>query len=397
MEAERLERSSDEESSSPEEAAGHFTEFSQGRKYTLKNITADQEGPKRKIIIEENTEKRRGKTTKIKHTVYVVKCEPHFENVISVARRYNHFVWLRTNLMKQFPGVFVPPVPKKLAPNKNWSRSLMEERRIDLERFLNRLEESSILRQNKALLLFLTCPESLFKKKRKKWEKEMVIADGAMLKDLFINVYNSYSGTYTDTKLDEYINEFTVWRSNLEHVFKKASTLFQTLRKLAENMAKLSSSFSELVDCEPNLPRRDLPHRPKGSRDAFLGWENYHETEKETYRKLILRSLRWEMQDANVIKHLTRDLKELRAKAQSALEKVEKNPSEAGTEIEENLRSLADVNNCLVFHECEKVWMDLVSDHKERMNQFFKSTVSELPLDIAGETVVETLEEASDI
>ena len=63
---------------------------------------------------------------------------------MSVARRYNQFLWLREILIKQYPGVFVPPVPKKVT-FKNMQDERIEERRVDMERFLRRLQVRIIM------------------------------------------------------------------------------------------------------------------------------------------------------------------------------------------------------------------------------------------------------------
>ena len=72
----------------------------------------------------------------------------------SVRRRYNDFLWLRDLLVRAHPGLFVPPLPPKnlLLEGKN----TIEERPVDLTRFLQRLRASPIFGKHAALQMFLS-------------------------------------------------------------------------------------------------------------------------------------------------------------------------------------------------------------------------------------------------
>ena len=78
-----------------------------------------------------STEDRKGRVQK--HTVYIIECDPSPPGVITVARRYNDFKWLRSALLQQFPGLFVPPLPPANVIGR-FENSFIEERRQDLER-----------------------------------------------------------------------------------------------------------------------------------------------------------------------------------------------------------------------------------------------------------------------
>ena len=61
--------------------------------------------------------------------------DPSPPGVITVARRYNDFKWLRSILLKAFPGLFVPPLPPANVIGR-FENSFIEERRQDLERYI---------------------------------------------------------------------------------------------------------------------------------------------------------------------------------------------------------------------------------------------------------------------
>mmetsp|Transcript_9744 Transcript_9744/g.14176 ORF Transcript_9744/g.14176 Transcript_9744/m.14176 type:complete len:600 (+) Transcript_9744:142-1941(+) len=55
----------------------------------------------------------------------------------AVLRRYSDFVWLHERLSKERAGAILPPLPEKQAVSR-FSSSFIEERRVQLERFLRR-------------------------------------------------------------------------------------------------------------------------------------------------------------------------------------------------------------------------------------------------------------------
>jgi len=63
-----------------------------------------------------------------------------FRNTSSsaVLRRYSDFLWLYERLHKERPGSIVPPLPEKQAVSR-FSETFIEERRVNLERFLRRV------------------------------------------------------------------------------------------------------------------------------------------------------------------------------------------------------------------------------------------------------------------
>jgi len=108
------------------------------------------------------------KTKLSKWHVYIIECDPPYSGVINVARRYNDFKWLRSRLAIEFPGVFVPLLP----PTKIMGRfedEFVEERRYDLERFLQRIEEVKPFSESVSFRLFLSRPESTLAEGKKKY------------------------------------------------------------------------------------------------------------------------------------------------------------------------------------------------------------------------------------
>ena len=79
----------------------------------------------------------------------------------AVIRRYSDFVWLVEQLMKEFPGAIVPPIPEKQAVSR-FSPEFVEGRRRMLEQFLVRVSAHPELIDAKCLATFLSADDVAF-------------------------------------------------------------------------------------------------------------------------------------------------------------------------------------------------------------------------------------------
>ncbi|KAM9971697.1 hypothetical protein ACTFIW_011680 [Dictyostelium discoideum] len=79
---------------------------------------------------------------------------PDYKKEVSVNRRYSDFIWLRNALKETRKGCIIPQLPEKAVLN-NRNKDFLEQRRRDLEKFLNRVVESNSLAQSNEILTFL--------------------------------------------------------------------------------------------------------------------------------------------------------------------------------------------------------------------------------------------------
>lgn len=75
-----------------------------------------------------------------------------------MVRRYSDFSWLAGELVAQYPGIIVPPVPEKQAVGR-FSAEFIESRRRSLEKFLVRVLSHKELGQATVLVTFLQAAE----------------------------------------------------------------------------------------------------------------------------------------------------------------------------------------------------------------------------------------------
>ena len=73
---------------------------------------------------------------------------------IECSRRFQNFYDFRTMLINRFPGLYIPPVPKKTTTGKK-DEAVLRERKYFLDLFLKECCSLKYLAQSKELQIFL--------------------------------------------------------------------------------------------------------------------------------------------------------------------------------------------------------------------------------------------------
>ena len=74
----------------------------------------------------------------------------------SVLRRYSDFLWLYETLSLNNPGVVVPPTPEKNpSPFGRFDTNFVEQRRLALEKCVNKIANHPVLQKDGDLKIFL--------------------------------------------------------------------------------------------------------------------------------------------------------------------------------------------------------------------------------------------------
>ncbi|KAI9136958.1 putative sorting nexin-4 [Paraphysoderma sedebokerense] len=89
----------------------------------------------------------------------VVTKKPNSNQEVSARRRFTDFVWLHSQLAKEYPACIIPPLPDKhrmeYITGDRFSAEFVEKRRGSLARFLNRVVRHPVLQKSKELEVFL--------------------------------------------------------------------------------------------------------------------------------------------------------------------------------------------------------------------------------------------------
>lgn len=122
-----------------------------------------------------------------KYTIFKITTSPLG---IEVARRYNDFFWLRSNLLRDHPGLYVAPIDKKGGKKNKFEPGFLKKRMYYLQEFLNSISQHPELRESPYLEAFVTIPkESDFEKAKKDLDKIInpnhVINGGSINRKMF--------------------------------------------------------------------------------------------------------------------------------------------------------------------------------------------------------------------
>jgi hypothetical protein len=110
----------------------------------------EEDFPVRKLITLENPVSQGSYLTQ--HFVYPVSSSVGAK----MMRRFSHFTWLRDTLQRIFPGLFVPSLPPKQLPVNKFAKDIAEERKPELEDWLNRVLGMPILGECSEFKTFLS-------------------------------------------------------------------------------------------------------------------------------------------------------------------------------------------------------------------------------------------------
>jgi len=185
---------------------------------------------------------------------------PHsnFQRESTMFRRYNDFAWLHQQLEKHYPGLIIPPLPEKQVTGR-FTDQFIENRRSNLEKFLNRTACHPELLQSEDFRLFLEADDKQLKRRREIEKQSSRSSIGATFGALFESVQQfssslTQSTTVPKTPADLEFDEVSVYVDGLEGkmqvVYEKTQKLVKRNRDIAQTMREFSVGFAALADSE---------------------------------------------------------------------------------------------------------------------------------------------------
>lgn len=190
-----------------------------------------------------------------KHIKYTIE----LDNRDPVERRYSDFLWMRNQLQKLFPCVFIPPIPPK-KPMALWPTGYLDFRRRELERFLNRLVKKPFVCSSKPFLVFMCRPCDQLAEGQKNSGIEVARITRAWgtqtnrLKEAFPAVFTRSPPLDIETEIEgtrEYLKKMNAR-------MKAVLSAGEKLHAMATKMANLATEFSSAID----LARADEVYLP---------------------------------------------------------------------------------------------------------------------------------------
>jgi sorting nexin-1/2 len=213
-----------------------------------------------------------------KYTSYRVDVRPPADNAPSntpqdvflsnttysaVLRRYSDFLWLYERLHMERAGAIIPPIPEK-QPVGRFSPKFVEDRRVNLERFLRRVAVHPELHDAKCLDTFLRADDITFQA-AKNAKNEVILANSTAnllrappkqegLKRWFAEAKTSISGDLVKSPDDDLFDEINRYihglDSQMKNVSQQATGLVRKGKEIANGLFEFGLAFNLLGQSE---------------------------------------------------------------------------------------------------------------------------------------------------
>lgn len=207
------------------------------------------------------------------HIIYTITTKPKqandkFPNEVSITRRYKDFRWIYHQLQSNHLGRIIPPPPLKQTYIGRFNESFIENRRLSLEKMLNKIASIDYLSSDEDFIMFLTSEDFANEAK----ERERISGSGASTQnndsldnDKFLDttVDTSSSNGFMSsifsmsTKIDEPDEYFENKRhyietleTNLKNFYKSIELIINQRVDIVNIMEQIIITIEELSDLE---------------------------------------------------------------------------------------------------------------------------------------------------
>ncbi|KAI9145997.1 Vps5 C terminal like-domain-containing protein [Paraphysoderma sedebokerense] len=268
---------------------------------------------------------------------------PGFKNESIVNRRYSDFLWLFNRLVTKYPGVIVPPVPEKQSIGR-FQDDFVENRRLGLERFVNRIAHHPRLYNDDDFKLFL--------------ESDMLSADIGDKKEKggIMRVFgDAVSNTFMKIpEVDEWFEHRRIQLDQLESQLKVLLKSIEVVSKNRKDLAAALLNFGEsmmaLASIELNKPLSgklillgSLHGRAKNLQEKLASTDTIHlESTTEEYIRII-NSIKVAFNARAKAFHNVQNLEKELNKKKDNLEKLK---THQRSRMDKIMASEADINDC---------------------------------------------------
>ena len=350
-----------------------------------------------------DTEERKGKITK--YTVYIIESAVFGSSTQSVARRYNDFKWLYSMLGIEFIAIFIPSLP----PSNVFERfkdEIISQRRYDLERFLNRINESKILKASSLFELFLSeKDEQIFEEQKKIHNKQLKErSDYDILSVLMRNFqdldneeipehltgFNENNENEDDLYLLDIprVREFfTRCDERFTHLNKVCNHCFEIFSKICGELTVFNETLNGLYEAEynekPTLMINSCQER-FNIRDFMNNWKEFEDCQMNNFYKYFLLSLRYEHEDIKSILDsfkrydiIYNKYKKLKISLSKQKEKYpDKDYSDLENSLNETKNLLDLICKIILINQTPKLWNKKIENYNKAIQSYIENVTS---------------------
>ncbi|EJD47925.1 Vps5-domain-containing protein [Auricularia subglabra TFB-10046 SS5] len=181
------------------------------------------------------------------HIIYTVHTKTisklYRKSEFSVLRRYSDFLWLYETLSLNNPGVIVPPVPEK-HPFGRFEDTFVEQRRIGLNKCIQKIANHPLLGEDPDLKLFLESDNFALEVKHRKDERAGLLS--------------TIGSTLTGNKFYETDEWLEGRKSYLDGLEQQLRGLAKAIDIVSKEHAQVAGTILEFADAIAQLGASDL-------------------------------------------------------------------------------------------------------------------------------------------
>ena len=200
---------------------------------------------------------------------------PQFQfGQFSVTRRFRDFDWLHAQLGAKYPGAIVPPLPEKHATQVQTmkvsgigcSAEWLEERRAQLQRFLQRVAAHPQLHASLDLQMFLEASEETLEAHKESSKQGKPSTTYALLTDVKAGILSSYARSFSllsdapsnyvavaDVPCQQMGNYAATLEAQVTAVHKHSKRYIERHRALGASLGGFGTALSQLGVCEQEV------------------------------------------------------------------------------------------------------------------------------------------------
>jgi len=308
-----------------------------------------------------------------KYHVYKVTHSPTLPSVEGhVHRRFSEFEWLRSHLVRTFPGLFVPPLPPKKITGKD--TEFLLERRNDLANFMNRLSSIECINRSEPFRWFLTSAKS-FEDTMKYFDEKLKIRTVEELQRLFFDFrFGTQQLEHYELERDLVLldNFLFSCEQKLLEVVECASALDTNFVNFTANLFKFKNSISALHEVEQGYSGRPNPQRLNIGAHCHEWWDGERASSLSMTSHLS-RTFKEFLADVLAFRELIQVRSTVVAAIQKQASKTKK--TEADVRTEKYLATELDLMNKLLHYQAystSSVWKDTRKQYRTAIVQFAK-------------------------
>ncbi|KAG7888376.1 hypothetical protein KL925_003495 [Ogataea polymorpha] len=273
----------------------------------------------------------------------------------TVTRRYRDFLWLYNQLMNNHPGYIIPPPPEKQAYGR-FDEKFIENRRLALEKMLNKIARVSVFQKDYDFIVFLQSERFAAESKEREFlyyhggssgDDQSISAGEDGANDFSASsIINTATGGSNGGFLSSLISistpkyvendQFIIEKQNyIESLDQQLRSLSRTLDMIVEKREDVITSMNELILIIQELA--DLEVNAELS-ELFANYEELQSKVKELLERTNLQQI------------LT-----------------------LGTTIDEYIRTIGSIRNCfeMRFKLCTNI-VNLQSQHSKKQKNLIK-------------------------